>query len=43
MLVLVYPSFVVLCFHNTTKTCIRENDNVQLILNTEFMYVSSMV
>ena len=34
MLVQVNPSFVLLCFHNTTHSPIRENDNGGLILNT---------
>jgi len=34
MLVQVNPSFVMLCFHNTTNSCTRANDNSELILNT---------
>ena len=34
MLVKVNPSFALLCFHNTTHSCIRTNDNGDLILNT---------
>ena len=34
MLVQVNPSFALLCFHNTTHSCMRANDNGDLILNT---------